>query len=148
MFRLVLIASLVLATGCKRAPVDKNYHGQADLNWITSYVPQCPKDKVFENLKSPLKIAHRGHEQDFPENTVIALTEAAKAGVDLVEFDVQVTKDQQLVLMHDETVARTTNIEDSGGKHKMRVADLDFETLKTLDAGSWKKSEFAKERIP
>jgi glycerophosphoryl diester phosphodiesterase len=59
----------------------------------------------------------------------------------MIEFDVALTQDGKLVLMHDVTVDRTT---DGSGA----VADLTLAQLKALDAGSWKDSKFARERIP
>lgn len=59
----------------------------------------------------------------------------------MIEFDVQLTRDRKLVVMHDTTVDRTTN-------GKGRVADLTLGELKQLDAGSWKSPEHAGETIP
>ena len=56
----------------------------------------------------PLNFAHRGGVTDFPENTLYAYSEAAKAGADVLEMDVYQTKDNELVILHDLTVDRTT----------------------------------------
>ncbi|MFP7472018.1 glycerophosphodiester phosphodiesterase [Niallia taxi] len=56
-----------------------------------------------------LIFAHRGYSARFPENTMIAFTEAEKASANGIELDVQMTKDGELVIIHDETVDRTTN---------------------------------------
>ncbi len=72
--------------------------------------------------------AHRGFSSDYPENTMSAFKAALDVGVDQIETDVRVTKDGQLVLMHDSTVDRTTN---STGK----VNAFTLEELKKLDAG-------------
>ncbi len=85
--------------------------------------------------------AHRGASTTHPENTLAALREAVASGAHQVEFDVQLTADNELVLMHDSTINRTTN--GTG-----RVRDYTLVQLKTLDAGSWKHSTFAGERIP
>lgn len=85
--------------------------------------------------------AHRGASTSHPENTLVALREAVASGAHQVEFDVQLTADNQLVLMHDGTINRTTN---STG----RVQDYTLAQLKELDAGSWKDSTFAGEKIP
>lgn len=53
--------------------------------------------------------AHRGYSALFPENTMLAFKEAEKAGADGIELDVQMTKDGELVVIHDEKVDRTTN---------------------------------------
>lgn len=85
--------------------------------------------------------AHRGWSTKYPENTMPAFRAALELGVDQLETDVRVTKDGELVLIHDGTVDRTT---DGTG----RVYDMTFEELQQLDAGSWKSPEFAGERIP
>lgn len=89
----------------------------------------------------PVVIAHRGFSGRYPENTLRSFREALKLPVGAVELDVRRTKDGVLVVIHDETVDRTTN-------GKGRVRDLTWEEIKSLDAGSWKGSEFAGERIP
>ena len=54
-------------------------------------------------------IAHRGSSGECPENTMIAFQKAVEDGADMIELDVQLTKDKQIIVMHDETVDRTTN---------------------------------------
>lgn len=78
----------------------------------------------------PLNFAHRGGVIDFPENTLYAYAEAARAGADVLEMDVYQTQDNELVILHDLTVDRTTN--GTG-----RVADLTLAELRTLDAAYW-----------
>ncbi|MBP3370663.1 MAG: hypothetical protein J6L85_07915 [Clostridia bacterium] len=85
--------------------------------------------------------AHRGWSEKYPENTMLAYRKAAELNVDQIEIDVRVTKDGQLVIIHDETVDRTTN--GSG-----RVENMTLEEIRALDAGSWKGAEFAGERVP
>jgi len=86
-------------------------------------------------------IAHRGASAYAPENTLAAFKKAQEMGADWFELDCQLSKDQEVVIMHDETVDRTTN-----GHGNIR--DLTLYELKQLDAGSWKGPEFAGERIP
>ena len=86
-------------------------------------------------------IGHRGNPVDAPENTIAALHSAFAAGSDAVELDIRVTRDGTLVVMHDETVERTTNGQGA-------VAELTLTELKALDAGSWKDARFAGERVP
>src|SRR4051794_6035344 len=57
----------------------------------------------------PLNIAHQGGEDEFPSNTMYAFKSALKAGADMLELDVGVTKDDQVVVMHDTTLDRTTS---------------------------------------
>ncbi len=86
-------------------------------------------------------IAHRGASDDAPENTLSAFRRAVELKADWFECDVTSTKDGRLVVIHDDTVDRTT---DGTG----RVVDLTFDELRRLDAGSWKGAGFAGERIP
>src|SRR5207244_3350428 len=71
-----------------------------------------PAAAVAKNpwLKSPpLNIAHQGGEDEFPSNTMYAFRRALGVGADMLELDVGVTKDGQVVVMHDTTLDRTTN---------------------------------------
>jgi glycerophosphoryl diester phosphodiesterase len=85
-------------------------------------------------------IAHRGGPAYAPENTLAAFQTAVDQGADWLEFDVQMTKDGQLVMIHDETVDRTT---DGTGA----VTDLTFEQIRLLDAGQGEKVPTFKEVI-
>lgn len=85
--------------------------------------------------------AHRGWCEKYPENTMIAFQKAAELGVDQIEMDIRVTKDGELVVIHDETVDRTTN-----GTGKVR--DYTLEELRKLDAGIKKGEAFAGAKIP
>lgn len=77
---------------------------------------------------SPLIIAHRGASADAPENTMAAFALAAELGAHGVEFDVRLSADGNIVIMHDDTVDRTTN--GSG-----RVSEFSVAALRELDAG-------------
>lgn len=85
--------------------------------------------------------AHRGQSTTHPENTLAALKAAVDAGAHQIEFDVQLTQDGKLVLLHDSSLDRTTN-----GSGQVRNHTL--AQLKALDAGSWKHETFAGETIP
>jgi len=85
--------------------------------------------------------AHRGAMATHPENTIAAFKEALRLGVHVIEFDVHWTKDQRFVVIHDHNLDRTTN--GTGD-----VVDHTLVDLKRLDAGSWKGSQFAGERLP
>ncbi len=89
----------------------------------------------------PMVVAHRGFSGRYPENTLRAFREALKLPVDAVEMDVRQTKDGVLILLHDETLDRTTN-------GHGRARDFRWDELRQLDAGSWKGDEFAGEPIP
>jgi len=89
----------------------------------------------------PTLIAHRGASLYAPENTLAAMLLAKEQGASWIEFDVQLTKDQEVVVAHDETVDRTSN--GTG-----RVDQLTLAELKALDFGSWFDSSFQGESIP
>ncbi|MDO9629947.1 MAG: glycerophosphodiester phosphodiesterase family protein, partial [Acholeplasmataceae bacterium] len=88
-------------------------------------------------------IAHRGSSFDAPENTLAAIELAILQGVDAVEIDVRETIDNVPILIHDRTTGRTTN-----DVLNRRVANMTFEEIKTLDAGSWFSADFVDEKIP
>lgn len=88
-----------------------------------------------------LRIGHRGAAGVAPENTIASFRRAVALGADAVELDVQRTRDGHLVVMHDDTVDRTT---DGSG----RVSDLDLAAIRRLDAGAWKGAAYAGERVP
>lgn len=81
---------------------------------------------------TPKIIAHRGASADAPENTLAAFQLALDQGADGIELDVMLSKDRQLVVIHDDLVDRTTN--GTG-----RVQDLTLAELRALDAGSGEK---------
>jgi glycerophosphoryl diester phosphodiesterase len=92
--------------------------------------------------RSVRNIAHRGASGTFPENTLAAFRAAIEAGAQMCELDVQLTCDRAVVVMHDDTVDRTT---DGHGA----VADLTLEELKRLDAGArFKDGARRGERVP
>lgn len=94
-------------------------------------------------------IAHRGASRVAPENTLRAIRAALRAGSDVVEVDVRVTADDELVLMHDRTLTRTTDAEQRfPDREPWRVADFTLAELRDLDAGSWKDERFAGEHVP
>jgi glycerophosphoryl diester phosphodiesterase len=80
--------------------------------------------------KTPLDIAHQGGEDEFPSNTMYAFKRSLQVGADMLELDVGVTKDGQVVVMHDTTVDRTTNGHGT-------VASFTFKQLRKLDAAYW-----------
>lgn len=85
--------------------------------------------------------AHRGHSVGAPENTLPALVAAAERGATVCEIDVVLSRDNEIVLLHDEILDRTT---DGQG----RVADYSLAELRRLDAGSWFGPKFTGVRIP
>lgn len=86
-------------------------------------------------------INHRGYNTVAPENTLSAYRLSKKMGFDYVECDVLLTSDGVPVLLHDDTVDRTS---DGTGK----IVEMTFEQARALDFGSWKSAEYAGEQIP
>jgi len=86
-------------------------------------------------------IAHRGFSGAAPENTLAAFSKAIETGCDMIEMDVQLSRDGEVVVIHDDTLDRTTN-----GKGK--VSQHTLQDLKTFDAGLWFSPQFTGERIP
>lgn len=99
----------------------------AESNLVTS---------IVETKKNILVCAHRGDWRNAPENSIQSIKLASQMGVDMVEIDVRTTKDDVLILMHDETIDRTTS---GNGK----VSDLNFSDLQQLHLknaiGTWTK---------
>lgn len=81
-------------------------------------------------------IAHRGLSRRFPENTLPAFLAAVDCQADRLEFDVCLTRDGEFVVIHDDTLDRTTN-------HEGFVAHRSVRELKQLDAGGWFKPKFS-----
>ncbi len=84
--------------------------------------------------------AHRGARSIAPENTMLACDRARLAGAALWETDVQISRDGELVLIHDDTLLRTTDVAACGrfhGRQPWMVADFSRAELGALDAGSW-----------
>ena len=94
-------------------------------------------------------VAHRGASGYAPENTIAALEQAIAQGADFVEVDVQLTADGEAVLVHDVTVARTTDAATVfPDRAPWNVGDLTLAELRRLDAGSWFDPAYAAERVP
>ena len=89
----------------------------------------------------PRVMGHRGAAASAPENTLAGIRRAAACGVSWVEFDVKLTADGVPVLMHDDSLKRTT------GRDAL-ASDLSFAEFKALDAGGWFGPDFAGERVP
>ena len=89
----------------------------------------------------PLVGAHRGGASYAPENTLTAFEEGIRRGADMLELDIHLSREGEVVVIHDHTVDRTTN--GRGYVHELTVPEL-----KRLDAGTWFDPRFAGERIP
>lgn len=93
------------------------------------------------SLSIPRLIGHRGAARHAPENTLSGMRTGALQGALWVELDVKITRDGVPILMHDDDVDRTTN-------GHGRVADMDFDDIRRLDAGAWFGADFRGERVP
>ena len=91
------------------------------------FTPDAASKRYYSNLQHPLIIAHQGGDGVWPGDTMYAFENAVEIGADVLEMDAHITKDSQIVLMHDEKVDRTT---DGTGP----IEDLTLPELKQLDA--------------
>jgi glycerophosphoryl diester phosphodiesterase len=82
------------------------------------------------NDPSIVVAGHRGYKSAYPENTLLAFGQALELGVGMLEFDLRMSKDNVVMVFHDETLERTTN--GSGN-----LSDFSLTELKQLDAGGW-----------
>lgn len=89
----------------------------------------------------PLAVSHRGHSIEYPENTFEAYHKAIELGAEMIECDVNITRDGVLVMMHDPTLNRTTN---GAG----RVNESTLQEIQRLDAGAKFDPRFAGVRVP
>ena len=119
-----ILPSTILATRMNILPAvgTTEFHDTAVRAGGTSH-PFFAKSK-----NRPEVIAHRGGKGQWPGETLFAFEQAIKIGVDILELDIRSTKDNELVLMHNETVDATTN-------GKGRVRQFMLKDLKKLDAG-------------
>ena len=82
-----------------------------------------------------------GDSKNAPENTMSAFVLAVENGADMIELDVRQTADGEFIIMHDESLSRTTNSDEN-------VGEVTLEYIETLDAGSWFSEEYKGEKVP
>jgi glycerophosphoryl diester phosphodiesterase len=97
------------------------------LALVAAFMPDAPARKYYSDISRPLVIAHQGGDGIWPGDTMYAFEKAVEIGADVLEMDAHITKDRQIVLMHDEEVDRTT---DGSG----RIEDMTLDQLRQLDA--------------
>jgi len=97
----------------------------------------------FQVLKQEEIIAHRGASLNAPENTLASIELAIDQGIDSVEFDIRGTKDHVPILLHDDTLMRTTDF-DVG----ISVSNLNYDVIQKYEAGSWFSEAYRGEKIP
>ncbi len=100
----------------------------------TTGYPNLPKGAIGV-------IAHRGASAYAPENTLASFALAKELGADWFELDCALTKDGEVIVIHDSDTERTTGV-------KGKIYDRTLAELKTLDASSWKDPKFAGEKLP
>jgi len=109
-----------------------------------SFLYGVTRDMVFNNveiLHHTDITCHRGYSQEAPENTLESLQAAMNVGADFAEIDVQQTKDQEVVLLHDSSIKRITGVDKD-------IWEADYDEIEKLDAGSWFDPRFSDVRIP
>jgi glycerophosphoryl diester phosphodiesterase len=96
---------------------------------------------MWNGLSRPTVIAHRGDKAYAPENTLASFNQAAEKGADAIEFDVKLTSDGKAVILHDQTVDRTTN-------GRGDISRLSLAEARKLDASIQFPGRFPGEKIP
>lgn len=105
--------------------------------------------RAVEDGTPPAVIAHRGASAHAPENTLAAVDKAAALGAVWVENDVQRTRDGKLVVLHDDNLKRTTDVEQVfPGRAPWKVKDFTAAEIARLDAGRWFGASYAGVRVP
>jgi glycerophosphoryl diester phosphodiesterase len=94
-----------------------------------------------------LVIAHRGNSRQAPENTLPAFISAARLGVDFIELDYRHTADEVPLVIHDQYLDRTTDVNGHCHQIKIALAEKTVAELQPLDAGTWFSPEFAGTRL-
>ncbi|MFJ8904288.1 MULTISPECIES: glycerophosphodiester phosphodiesterase [unclassified Streptomyces] len=112
-------------------------------------LPLSPARAADGTATAPVVVAHRGASGYAPENTLAAVDKAAALGTAWVENDVQRTKDGELVVVHDDSLQRTTDVEEVfPDRAPWKVKDFTAAELARLDAGSWFDPAYAGARVP
>ena len=113
-----------------------------DISYMVQAFEKNPFSKV-EMFSNTMVMAHRGSSYDAPENTMLAFDNAISAMADYIELDVHETKDGEIVVLHDDSLKRTTGV-------NKKIWNVTYNDIKDLDAGSYfgDDEEFAQCRIP
>lgn len=119
-FASILLAAMLHPILAQNAPISFPFHGRGTAS------------------RPILNVAHAGASSLAPQDTIAAGRTALDLGADVWGVDVRVTRDGALILMHDETLERTTDVEDRfPSRAPWRVSDFTLDEILTLDAGSW-----------
>lgn len=117
---------------------------RATVRWndaIAVVYLQGSMKKPVRRRRLPWLVAHRGAMDEAPENTQSAFDRALTYAIDGIELDVQMTKDGELVVYHDEDLARISGT-------KQAIADVNHDDLRRLDWGGWFAEPFRGEALP
>ncbi len=95
----------------------------------------------MSTLRLPSVVGHRGAATHAPENTLASLREARRRGATWVEFDVKLSADGVAMLMHDDSLKRTTGLDRA-------AMETSWDDIARLDAGAWKDARFRGEPVP
>ncbi|NRB24515.1 glycerophosphodiester phosphodiesterase family protein [Shewanella sp.] len=138
--KLILLALCTIQLACSGSTHDLN----SDIVDVPGNHALSIRQSIIEkNQTRVLVAAHRGAHNDLPENSIAAIKEAIRLGVDIIEIDVRLTQDNQLVLMHDSSLDRTTN--GSGD-----ISALTFQQVRTfrLKNSKGSTSELTEHQVP
>jgi glycerophosphoryl diester phosphodiesterase len=130
--------------------------GVAMLGTVVATMGAMREEQNAGAPKKPWIVGHRGASAYAPENTIPAFLLAAQQGATFVEFDLQLTKDKRVVCLHDNSLERTTDVEQvfpdrgrtTGDKRTWMLEDFTLEEIKRLDAGAWFDAKYRGTRIP
>ncbi len=143
MRRMLSILVWALLSGCIKpssAPLRSSGEvGEDAMALVNAH--KLTADAVADFHDRPVIIAHRGASARAPENTLSAFRKAIQIGAEVAELDVHLSADGGVIVIHDETLDRTTDGEG-------RVADLDTAAIQAVDAGRWKDVKYLGERVP
>ena len=104
--------------------------------------------KTLLQIKRPLVIAHRGYSEVAPENSLPSFRRALASSSDLIELDYHHSRDGIPMVVHDETLDRTTNAKDLWGRSGLKVRDQTAAQLKKLSNGLWFTPPYPKSTLP
>ncbi|WP_131737512.1 glycerophosphodiester phosphodiesterase [Actinomadura roseirufa] len=143
-----VVASTTIIGSVADAAADPDPVAQG-LSFLDAPAPR-PAQQTAEALSARVAdVAHRGASAAAPENTLAAFRSAKAKHADVFELDVQETRDHKLVVLHDSTLARTTNAERVYPGHgPWKVSGLTLAQVRKLDAGSWFSAKYKGERVP
>lgn len=131
------------------APFTAPAYAQPDTHPATAEAAAKNETRAASSANEPLLIGHRGAAGTAPENTVSAFKDARSSHADYFEIDVQLSADGVPFLFHDDTPARTTNVEDVFPcRENDPITSFTWAELQQLDAGSYFSDKFVGEKIP